>query len=84
METVPRNIFNMSGIAREEDDLDPIYGIQWRRCGAPYIACDTSHDGTGIDQLQQVIETLKNNPASRRMIVASWNPTQLNEMALPP
>ena len=68
----------------EERDLGPIYGFQWRHFNAPYKNYDSDYMGQGIDQLKNVIETLKTNPRDRRMIVSAWNPLQFNEMALPP
>ena len=68
----------------EERDLGPIYGFQWRHFNAPYVNYDSNYSGQGIDQIKKVIETLKNNPRDRRMIVSAWNPQQFNEMALPP
>ena len=59
--------------ADENGDLGPIYGAQWR-----------NWNGDGIDQLAEVIETLKRNPNDRRMIVSAWNPSQLKAMHLPP
>lgn len=69
--------------ADEDGELGPIYGHQWRNWGAIY------HTGQptpypGIDQIQQAIDTIKNNPTSRRIIVSAWNPTDVPEMALPP
>jgi thymidylate synthase len=67
-------------------DLGPIYGHQWRHYNADYHTCDAYYSGQGIDQLQEIIDTLK-NPAtrtSRRMVMTAWNPCKLNEMALPP
>ena len=43
-----------------------------------------SYDGQGVDQLKKVIDTIKNNPDDRRMLMVAWNPTDLDEMALPP
>lgn len=68
----------------EERDLGPIYGFQWRHFNAPYVDYKTDYTGKGIDQLKKVVETLKNNPRDRRMIVSAWNPQQFGEMALPP
>lgn len=71
---------------RRVDDLGPIYGHQWRHFNAPYIDCDTDYSGKGIDQLQNIIDCLK-DPAqrtSRRMVLSAWNPCQLDDMALPP
>ena len=62
--------------ADENGDLGPIYGEQWRSWATP--------DGRPIDQLQEVVETLKTNPDSRRMIVTAWNPADLADMALAP
>lgn len=70
---------------REERDLGPVYGFQWRRFGEPYQnwdRCDVS--ARGIDQLACVVETLKKNPHDRRMLVSAWNPLAIGEMALPP
>lgn len=69
---------------REERDLGPVYGFQWRHFDAPYENFDTDYTGKGIDQLQKVVEMLKKNPNDRRMIVVAWNPKALPEQALPP
>lgn len=70
----------------EENDLGPIYGFQWRHFNAPYMDCNSDYSNKGIDQLQEVINSLKdpskNN--SRRLLISAWNPCQLEEMALPP
>lgn len=68
----------------EERDLGPVYGFQWRHFNAPYENYDTDYTGKGVDQLKNLVETLKNNPTSRRMILSAWNPHQLDHMALPP
>ena len=57
-------------------DLGPVYGYQWRSWPTP--------DGGHIDQIKQVIETLKHNPDSRRIIVSAWNVADLDKMALAP
>ncbi|WP_214849279.1 thymidylate synthase [Exiguobacterium sp. s193] len=62
--------------ADEDGNLGPVYGAQWRSFPKP--------DGTTVDQLANVIEQIKTNPDSRRLIVSAWNPGQLDEMALPP
>lgn len=69
---------------REERDLGPVYGFQWRHFDAPYDNHDSDYAGQGIDQLAKVVETLKKNPMDRRMIVMAWNPKALGEQALPP
>jgi thymidylate synthase len=77
-------------VNRAEGDLGPIYGFQWRNFGGEYPANHDSNSNSnskkGVDQLQSVIDALK-DPAqrtSRRLIVSAWNPCQLDEMALPP
>lgn len=62
--------------ADENGDLGPVYGHQWRSW--------PDYDGGTIDQIAQVIEQLKHNPDSRRMIVSAWNVAEVNKMALPP
>lgn len=69
---------------REEGDLGPIYGWQWRHFGAKYVDCHTNYKGQGKDQLRDVIEKIVNNPTDRRIIMSAWNPADLSEMALPP
>ncbi|PJF18787.1 putative thymidylate synthase [Paramicrosporidium saccamoebae] len=59
---------------REEGDLGPVYGFQWRHFGAKYIDMHTDYTGQGVDQLQNVIDTIKNNPCDRRIILSAWNP----------
>ncbi len=68
----------------EEPDLGPIYGFQWRHFGAEYKGLDVDYTGRGVDQLAQLVNTIKTNPNDRRMIVTAWNPAQLHQMALPP
>ena len=62
--------------ADENGDLGPVYGKQWRSWAAP--------DGRSIDQIQWVLDEIRTNPNSRRLIVSAWNPADVNEMALPP
>ena len=68
----------------EERDLGPIYGFQWRHFNADYKDYNTDYGNEGVDQLKNLIETLKTNPNDRRMIVSAWNPSKIKEMALPP
>lgn len=68
----------------EERELGPIYGWQWRNFGAKYTSYNKPAEGNGVDQIKKIIETLKNNPSDRRMIVMAWNPKDLSRMALPP
>jgi thymidylate synthase len=62
--------------ADENGDLGPVYGVQWRSWPAP--------DGRKIDQVAQVMEQLRNNPDSRRIILSAWNVAEIENMALPP
>ena len=62
--------------ADAEGNLGPVYGHQWRSWPTP--------DGRAIDQLSMVIDTIKRNPDSRRMLVTAWNPAEVDQMALPP
>ena len=68
----------------EEGDVGPIYGFQWRHWGAQYEGKDTNYESKGIDQLKQVINLLINDPFSRRIILSSWNVSDLSKMSLPP
>jgi thymidylate synthase len=68
----------------ETRDLGPVYGWQWRNFGAKYVSYDKEPMGQGVDQLANLVKKLKENPYDRRMIVTSWNPVDLNKMALPP
>ncbi|WP_431030155.1 thymidylate synthase [Lysinibacillus sp. LZ02] len=75
------NIFNEKILADDDfaqkyGDLGPVYGKQWRSWPAP--------NGESIDQIANVIEQIKKNPDSRRLIVSAWNPAEVDSMALPP
>jgi len=69
---------------REEGDLGPVYGFQWRHFGANYKTCHDDYTGQGVDQLQEVIKTIRTNPSDRRIIMSAWNPIDIPQMALPP
>ncbi|MFJ9364903.1 thymidylate synthase [Nocardia sp. NPDC101769] len=62
--------------ANAQGELGPVYGVQWRSWPTP--------DGTHIDQISQVLQTLRTDPDSRRIIVSAWNVAELNKMALAP
>lgn len=68
---------------RPAGDLGPIYGHQWRNYGATKRE-DGSYDNDGVDQITDVIEQIKTNPNSRRLIVSGWNPKEAEQVALPP
>ncbi|KAK6437500.1 Thymidylate synthase [Oleoguttula sp. CCFEE 5521] len=69
---------------REEGDLGPVYGFQWRHFGAEYQDCHADYAGKGADQLATVLHQLRKDPYSRRIILSAWNPADLSKMALPP
>lgn len=71
MEAFVERIKNDDAFAKKYGDLGPVYGKQWR-------------DFFGVDQLKEVIESIKLNPTSRRHIVSAWNPSEIENMALPP
>lgn len=62
--------------ADENGDLGPVYGRQWRSWATP--------NGAAIDQMSKLLDQIKNNPNSRRLIVSAWNPADVDDMALPP
>ena len=62
--------------ARADGELGPVYGVQWRSWPTP--------DGGHIDQMTQVLQQIKSNPDSRRLIVSAWNVSDIPQMALPP
>lgn len=62
--------------ADEDGNLGPVYGVQWRSWPTP--------EGGHIDQIEQLVSQLRENPDSRRMLVTAWNPAEISSMALPP
>jgi dihydrofolate reductase/thymidylate synthase len=73
------------GLNYNEGELGPIYGFQWRRFGAQFYDNKVNYlQEEGVDQLQNVIDLIKNEPNSRRIILSAWNPCDLSKMALPP
>jgi len=76
MDKFTENILNDDAFAEKHGSLGNVYGAQWRSW--------PSADGGTIDQIQNVIDTIKNNPDSRRHIVSAWNPDEVDNMALPP
>lgn len=70
-----REFLDSRGLTGNEvGDLGPVYGFQWRHFGAEYVDFHTDYTGKGVDQLQQVIDTLRKNPEDRRIIMSAWNP----------
>ncbi len=62
--------------ADEDGDLGPVYGYQWRNWPSP--------NGGSVDQIEKLIQQIKSNPDSRRLLVSAWNPAMVDDMALPP
>ena len=80
-----REFLDQRGLGhREEMDLGPVYGFQWRHFGAKYVDMHKDYAGEGVDQLAACVETIKKDPNSRRIVLSAWNPADLDEMALPP
>lgn len=73
LEEFVEKIKNDDDFAKKHGNLGPVYGAQWR-----------NFNNEGTDQLMKLIDSLKNNPFSRRHIISAWNPGQVDEMALPP
>ncbi|BCR35948.1 thymidylate synthase [Mariniplasma anaerobium] len=71
MDEYVQMIKNDADFAAKYGDLGPVYGAQWRNFN-------------GVDQIQYILDELKNNPNSRRMILSAWNPSEIKDMALPP
>jgi thymidylate synthase len=67
-----------------EGDAGPLYGFQFRHWGAKYVDCNTDYTGQGIDQLENLINEIKTNPTSRRLLISAWNVQDLDKMALNP
>ena len=75
------------GLDYKEGDLGPVYGFQWRHFGAEYKGVNHDYNeayNEGSDQLKYIIETIKTDPDSRRLILSAWNPCDIDKMALPP
>jgi dihydrofolate reductase/thymidylate synthase len=68
----------------KEGDLGPGYGFQWRHAGAEYHGMNYDYTGKGVDQLQQMIDKLREKPTDRRILMSAWGVSDLDKMALPP
>merc|ERR1719458_174918 len=80
-----REFLDKRGLShREEGDLGPVYGFQWRHFGAKYVDMHTDYTGQGVDQLSECIKKIKEDPTDRRILLSAWNPADLSQMALPP
>lgn len=85
-ENASKDFLNSRNLNYNEGDLGPVYGHQWRFFNASYEDCHKDYSGKGVDQLQNVIDDLKDPDKrySRRHVITAWNPCQIEEMALPP
>lgn len=79
-----REFLDSRGLDYPEGDLGPVYGFQWRHFGASYRGSKDNYEGEGVDQIEYILNEIKTNPTSRRMILSAWNPVDLDKMALPP
>lgn len=82
-----REFLDSRGLGHYSDgELGPIYGHQWRHFNAKWQGDGHDYSGEGVDQLQQIIDALKDpsQRTSRRLIMTAWNPCQLEQMSLPP
>jgi thymidylate synthase len=79
-----RETLNKLGFTnRVEGDCGPIYGHNFRHYGGKYINCDTNYTNCGYDQVKNVLQMLKEDPTSRRIIINLWDPLSLNDTVLP-
>lgn len=72
-----------ANFSRSEGDLGPVYGHQWRNFGATFLP-DGTYAKDGFDQITWLINAIKRNPNSRRLILTGWNPKEADQVALPP
>lgn len=80
-----REFLDSSGLSNNPiGDLGPVYGFQWRHFGAVYSGTGADYSGQGVDQLQSIVNTIRTSPDDRRMVICSWNPSDIKQMALPP
>ena len=68
---------------RNEGDSGESYGFNFRHYGAKYVDCNTDYTGQGFDQIQNVLDLIKNEPCSRRILINLWNPLTLNNTLIP-
>ena len=78
-----REFLDSRNLSYEEGDLGQYMVFEWRHFGAEYKSCNDDYTNEGIDQLKYIIDEINNNP-TRRIIMSSWNPSDLDKMALPP
>ena len=79
-----REFLDGRGLTYQEGDIGPMYGFNLRHCGAEYEGCGTNYENQGIDQLQNVINQLKTDPFSRRIMMTTYDPKVLDKGVLHP
>lgn len=79
-----QEFINNLGLPYKEGDMGPMYGFNWRYFGASYEGCNMDYKGKGFDQLTKVIEEIKNNPHSRRILMSDFNPAEAHKGVLYP
>ena len=79
-----REFLDSLGLDYPTNHLGPVYGHQWRHYNATYKTADDDYSGEGVDQVKEIINLLRTDPYSRRIILSAWNPSQNSIMALPP
>jgi thymidylate synthase len=79
-----KHFLNSVGLSYEEGCMGPMYGYQWRHFGKPYPETDSNAHITGIDQLSKIINEIKNDPHSRRILMTDFNPSQVDQGVLYP
>ena len=80
-----REFLDSNGLSHYEDgDCGPIYGFNFRHYGAKYVDCHADYSFQGFDQLQNILNLIRENPNSRRILINLWNPCDLDKVVLPP
>ena len=79
-----REFLEQRGLDYEEGDMGPGYGFQWNHFGAEYKGCNVDYKDQGINQINECIRLILEDPTSRRIIFSGWNPLAQPHMALPP
>ena len=80
-----KGVFIWDGNSKDRNyDAGAVYGFQWRHFGANYTTCQADYRGKGQDQIQRIIDLIKNDPFSRRIFMSAWNPPDMYKMCLPP
>ncbi|KAJ6239768.1 thymidylate synthase [Anaeramoeba flamelloides] len=79
-----REFLDGRGLSYPVGDMGPMYGWNWRHFGAKYRGCHTDYSGKGFDQLKWLLSEIKNNPASRRLMMTTYDPGKVQESVLAP